>query len=162
MKLRSDLVSGLEEKEPQRTPLGSRAMGSATKPSEIVESRANGRILTREQAIAIFQKRVIPEEDEEPGPGKSGMVAKKFGVSPKTVRDVWNKTTWVEATCQFWTEEERRSYSQTQQLLHLEMNQDPRTSVPIRHLPVSFGNGKCPVLRAAKKRGRPMGAKDKG
>lgn len=75
------------------------------RPSDMVEYRSNGRILSRENAIAIFKLRALPNDPEggegggvaaSGGPGRSGAVAKKFGVSPKTVRDVWNKTTWVE------------------------------------------------------------------
>jgi len=79
------------------------AGGGTARPSDVVVYRSNGRILSRDNAIAIFKLRAVPPvdpEDDEGGgtakPGRSGIVAKKFGVSPKTVRDVWNKTTWVE------------------------------------------------------------------
>jgi hypothetical protein len=79
------------------------AGGRTVRPSDVVEYRSNGRILSRDNAIAIFKLRAVPPADSEGDegggtaePGRSGAVAKKFGVSPKTVRDVWNKTTWVE------------------------------------------------------------------
>ena len=34
--------------------------------------------------------------------GESGKVAKKYGVSPKTVRDIWNHKSWVNATEHLW------------------------------------------------------------
>ena len=38
-------------------------------------------------------------------------VAPKYGVTPKTIRDVWSGRSWAEATRPLWTEEEvkRRS-----------------------------------------------------
>ena len=38
--------------------------------------------------------------------GKCGRVAKMFGVSPRAVRDIWNRYTWEEATCHLWEHEE--------------------------------------------------------
>ena len=36
--------------------------------------------------------------------GQSSRVAKQFGVSPKTIRDIWNKRTWTCATAHLWFE----------------------------------------------------------
>ena len=33
-------------------------------------------------------------------------VAPKYGVTPKTIRDVWSGRSWAEATRHLWTEEE--------------------------------------------------------
>ena len=52
-----------------------------------------------------------------PLPGKGGTlrrgsmlhckaVAPKYGVTPKTIRDVWSGRSWAEATRHLWTEEE--------------------------------------------------------
>jgi hypothetical protein len=37
--------------------------------------------------------------------GESAKLALKYGVSAKTVRDVWNKKTWADATAHLWKEE---------------------------------------------------------
>ncbi len=37
--------------------------------------------------------------------GQSAPVAECFGVSPKTVRDVWNRRTWAHATHDMWGHE---------------------------------------------------------
>ena len=37
--------------------------------------------------------------------GQSVPVANRFGVSPKTVRDIWNRQTWAYATEELWDEE---------------------------------------------------------
>ena len=38
--------------------------------------------------------------------GKCGLVAKTYGVSPRSVRDIWNRYTWEEATCHLWENEQ--------------------------------------------------------
>jgi len=56
--------------------------------------------LTAEQAALIYTLR--PQGEDHPQPnkiaGNSQLLAKEFGVSPKAVRDVWNRRTWVHAT----------------------------------------------------------------
>jgi hypothetical protein len=37
--------------------------------------------------------------------GQSVPVAERYGVSPKTVRDIWNRQTWVDATEKLWDED---------------------------------------------------------
>lgn len=55
---------------------------------------------------------------QRPQPGKGGtlrrgsmlhckQVAPKYGVTPKTIRDVWSGRSWAEATRPFWTEDEK-------------------------------------------------------
>jgi hypothetical protein len=34
--------------------------------------------------------------------GKSSVVAMQYNVSPKTIRDIWNRKTWTCATCSLW------------------------------------------------------------
>ena len=34
--------------------------------------------------------------------GKSAMVSTKYGVSAKTIRDIWNGRTWTSATSALW------------------------------------------------------------
>ena len=36
--------------------------------------------------------------------GQSCHVAKRFGVSPKTIRDIWSKKTWAATTAHLWSE----------------------------------------------------------
>jgi hypothetical protein len=36
------------------------------------------------------------------------VIAPKFGVSPKTVRDIWRGRTWLHATQHLWTDEEKK------------------------------------------------------
>jgi hypothetical protein len=37
-------------------------------------------------------------------------VASRCGVNSKTIRDIWNRETWVRATRALWTEEEEEAY----------------------------------------------------
>jgi hypothetical protein len=61
-------------------------------------------ILTADQARSIYALRTISTA-EDPSlrqvAGKSSLVAEMYGVSPKTIRDVWNRKTWsqVKSVC---------------------------------------------------------------
>ena len=77
----------------------------------------------------------------------SKLLGAKYGVSPKTIRDIWNKRTWVHATVSFWTKEEQMSHSK----------------VLCDNCSMSVGtaclmNGQC---ACRKKLGRPSGARDR-
>jgi hypothetical protein len=56
-------------------------------------------ILTADQAKSIYSLRSASTAE---GPhahlvaGKSSLVAEMYGVSPKTIRDVWNRKTWTQ------------------------------------------------------------------
>ncbi|EKX34965.1 hypothetical protein GUITHDRAFT_118809 [Guillardia theta CCMP2712] len=41
---------------------------------------------------------------------ESALVAAKYGISSKTVRDIWDRRTWADATIELWTEREREEY----------------------------------------------------
>jgi len=34
--------------------------------------------------------------------GLNARLAKKYGVSPKTIRDIWNRVSWTEHTSKYW------------------------------------------------------------
>lgn len=68
------------------------------------------------------RQQLIPEEAAEiylQRPSKEGklsrhggmalckVIAPKYGVTPKTIRDIWRGRTWIQATQHLWTEEER-------------------------------------------------------
>ncbi|EKX52976.1 hypothetical protein GUITHDRAFT_101427 [Guillardia theta CCMP2712] len=56
--------------------------------------------LTSEQAVEIFAQRNV-----ESGfiSVESNFLSKKYGVSAKTVRDIWNRKSWTEVTRPLWT-----------------------------------------------------------
>jgi hypothetical protein len=39
--------------------------------------------------------------------GKSVQVSAKYGVSAKTIRDIWNRRTWTDATSFLWSSHDR-------------------------------------------------------
>ena len=44
---------------------------------------------------------------------RSREVAEQYGVNSKTIRDIWNRATWVKATRPSWTPEEEEEYLQS-------------------------------------------------
>ena len=69
-------------------------------------------ILTGEQAVEIYKKKMsVATEINVPlrKQSQSRLVAQNYGVSPKTVRDIWNRKTWVSATQHLLTAEEKSS-----------------------------------------------------
>ena len=66
--------------------------------------------LTAEEAAEIYKMR--PKVDDKGKRPKRGSmircksIAPKFGVSAKTIRDIWRGRTWIEATRHLWTTEE--------------------------------------------------------
>mmetsp|Transcript_6524 Transcript_6524/g.15193 ORF Transcript_6524/g.15193 Transcript_6524/m.15193 type:complete len:329 (+) Transcript_6524:217-1203(+) len=59
-------------------------------------------LLTGEQAREIYLRRPGTEN-----PGTSLSLAAEFGVSVKTIRDIWNRETWIRSTRPLWTPEEQ-------------------------------------------------------
>ena len=58
-------------------------------------------ILTAEQARTIYQMRSVSTAEDSTAcsvAGKSSLVSEMFGVSPKTIRDVWNRKTWTQVS----------------------------------------------------------------
>jgi hypothetical protein len=62
-------------------------------------------ILTAEQARTIYQLRSVSTAQDSSAcsvAGKSSLVSEIFGVSPKTIRDVWNRKTWTQVPFHTW------------------------------------------------------------
>lgn len=72
-------------------------------------------ILTALQAVEIYNKRTIGVNSHSTSSCRSNEVAEQYGVNSKTIRDIWNRATWVKATRPAWTEEEEGHYVQSQQ-----------------------------------------------
>ena len=64
-------------------------------------------MLTAQQAVEIYQQ--LPA-DTLHITSKSVAVGKQFGVSAKTIRDIWKRETWVKATRHVWSEADEKSY----------------------------------------------------
>ena len=61
-------------------------------------------VLTEQEAVGIYRRK--PQDANFKGVptrnSKSRLPAVHFGVSPKTVRDIWNQKTWTFATIGLW------------------------------------------------------------
>jgi hypothetical protein len=72
--------------------------------------------LNKRQAAEIYQNKIdllqnnmslrTPSESLQ---GQSARISCMFDVSPKTIRDVWNRRTWQGATCHLWPEEDGKN-----------------------------------------------------
>ena len=76
-------------------------------------SHRNHKILSEEQAVEIYKEKLAflrkpagTRCKTESLRGKSTVTSSKFYVSPKTVRDIWNRRTWQHATSFLWSYEE--------------------------------------------------------
>ena len=57
-------------------------------------------ILTEQQAVEIcmLKPAIMQQKMGKRYESQSRLLAERFGVSPKTVRDIWNRKTWVSTT----------------------------------------------------------------
>ena len=68
-------------------------------------------MLTEQDAVKIYQFQVTWKAELSRGVpcrslrGQSGPISRLFGVSSRTVRDIWNRQTWAYATKNLWTQE---------------------------------------------------------
>ena len=63
-------------------------------------------VLNEAQAIEIYQHRRT-KSNSLGLEGSTAFLAKKYSVSPKTIRDIWNRRTWIEQTRHLWTDDEK-------------------------------------------------------
>ncbi|EKX44122.1 hypothetical protein GUITHDRAFT_153064 [Guillardia theta CCMP2712] len=69
-------------------------------------------VISEEIAVEIFAKRKISFSSKQKS-AHSSLVAAQHGVSPKSVRDVWDRRTWVKATMPLWTPAEVEQYEKS-------------------------------------------------
>ena len=75
------------------------------KRSEISIAVRNGKvILTTDQVLEIYNCKLAFEKYNNGirARGLSVSVSRMYQVSPKTIRDIWNHTTWKPVTCHLW------------------------------------------------------------
>ena len=71
-----------------------------------------GVVLTDAQAFAIYKRKLdlltprsfksCLQDVESRTKGRSSSVGKEFGVSAKTIRDIWSRRTWTRTTASLW------------------------------------------------------------
>lgn len=107
-------------------------------------------VLTVDQAAEIFNLRVpfclstSQTARDRLFTSRSITVSRKYGVSPKAVRDIWNKRTWRHATRALWTEDDELQHAKNLKVVDDVAAQKAAAK-------------KSPSLRSV---GRPRGSKD--
>ena len=109
-------------------------------------------ILTAEQAVEIYKKRSIGANMDSTSSCRSNEVAEQYGVNSKTIRDIWNRATWVKATRSEWNEQEEAMYI---------ASQTNSNSTPLEGDAAQLGTGADKKGSSAQKRtrGRPKGSR---
>eukprot|EP00287_Rhodomonas_sp_CCMP768_P003984 CAMPEP_0196722992 /NCGR_PEP_ID=MMETSP1091-20130531/5202_1 /TAXON_ID=302021 /ORGANISM="Rhodomonas sp., Strain CCMP768" /LENGTH=321 /DNA_ID=CAMNT_0042064811 /DNA_START=11 /DNA_END=976 /DNA_ORIENTATION=+ len=81
--------------------------GASERPFKHPSSKSQQ--LTSEEAAEIYSMRPEIAKGTSLRRGcmiKSKLIAPRYGVSPKTIRDIWHGRTWISTTRPLWTEEE--------------------------------------------------------
>ena len=66
-------------------------------------------LLTSDKAAEIYSAKISILMSASPSnslKGQSRMMALAFRISPKAIRDIWNRRTWQHATCHLWLSEQ--------------------------------------------------------
>eukprot|EP00960_Hanusia_phi_P003098 91720-Hanusia_phi.AAC.1 len=61
-------------------------------------------------ALEIYSQR---NSDTDNKTAESLEVANKYGISSKSVRDIWDRKTWARITRQMWTKQEKEQWDRT-------------------------------------------------
>ena len=70
-------------------------------PDQIPHLKPRRIVLTKEHALEIYKLKMsetLSTNAHKPSQSPSRLVAKSYGVSPKTIRDIWNRKTWASVT----------------------------------------------------------------
>ncbi len=59
-------------------------------------------MLHESDAIILYLLKIDASTNNQSKRGRSGPISKLFGVSARTVRDIWNRKTWAYATKHLW------------------------------------------------------------
>jgi hypothetical protein len=86
-------------------------------------------MLTEDDAVKIYEIKLswrLQPRSDVPSRllrGKSGPVAKLFGVSSRTIRDIWNRQAWTFATRRLWCRESTSIEEQREENSNVESHQ---------------------------------------
>lgn len=83
------------------------AFAGMVHPRNVKPPSSKRQQLTVEEAAEIYKLRPGRGDARQGGLVHCRLLAPKYGVTPKTIRDVWSGRTWAEATRHLWTEEEK-------------------------------------------------------
>ncbi len=59
-------------------------------------------MLVESDVVHLYKMKFNPSLHFKSTKGRSGPISKLFGISPRAVRDVWNRKTWTYATKHLW------------------------------------------------------------
>eukprot|EP00960_Hanusia_phi_P008082 231587-Hanusia_phi.AAC.1 len=93
-----------------RPPAVERASSSGG-GTDTKRKRKTKAVLTPAMALEIYSNRRADETEGKTA--ESGKLASRYGVSPKCVRDIWDRRTWTKKTRQMWTVQEQEEYDRT-------------------------------------------------
>ena len=85
-------------------------------------------------ALAIFQARPCKKGRRT---NLSATLGRRYGMTAKAVRDVWNVRTWASVTKPFWTAEERVAY-EVRKMQRAHPNPHLIPIAPAMHLPCTY------------------------
>lgn len=93
-----------------RSSTASPSSSSHNEGSEDGDRRNQSIALNSATAVDIYQKRPRDAGTKYGSMACAAQLAAAYDVSPKTIRDIWNRKSWVKATKPMWTEEEKRNH----------------------------------------------------
>ena len=91
-------------------PPAGAALAPNSAPAESQDSQPPVRSLDESQAISIFLEKRSGNKDHT----LSGRLAHRYGVTSKTVRDIWRMRTWKRSTEPYWTLSDRQEFLRRQ------------------------------------------------
>ncbi len=142
--------------------------------SEKMHSK-NRIVLNNELAVEIYKCKlafVAPSSSiacfqslERRARGQSALISSRFGVSPKTIRDIWNHKTWAHATNHLWSHSENGCYSLYENhypALVSDVRMGTQLFTLFPYWTILLQDGSCHAYQGFVKRGpgRPKGSRD--
>jgi len=108
----SDVVQALRQAVDSFATTARSQPASSNDARKFKPSSSKRQQLTAEEAAEIYSMRPVVEgKGKRPKRGsmiRCKTIAPKYGVSAKTIRDIWRGRTWIEATRHLWTSEEKQ------------------------------------------------------
>ena len=103
MQASDDDLSSMDDNNQQTNPNIRKGLYKSQEEFSRSHPRA---VLNEVQAIEIYRQK----KSKVNGLGLEGsttFLAKKYNISPKTIRDIWNRRTWIDQTRPLWTDDEK-------------------------------------------------------
>jgi len=95
---KSEVIADLDPGQSERSckaAAGGSSTSSGPGAGAGSHSQRSRALLTEQQAVAIYSRRLNAAAD---GGRSSRVLAWQYGVSPKTIRDIWSRRTWARST----------------------------------------------------------------